>query len=134
MPLGGLLTFWYSRKHKGSGVKSYILDLMKYVWISFMVSLFVVLFFQQKLGNSTYPMVLLVYGIWLFVSGGALQFRPLIIGGIINWVLAGTAFFFDSEYQLLFLSTAVVLGYIIPGYLLKAKYRNEKKQASVLNQ
>jgi hypothetical protein len=123
MPLGGIITMVYGIKQdKKTRVKSYIDELMKYVLIAFLVSLFTVLIFMSKLGLNTYPMVMIIYGIWLFVSGGALKFRPLIIGGIVNWIMAVIAFFFNFEIQLLILATAVLLGYIIPGHLLKLRF------------
>jgi len=130
MPLGAIATMVYGiRQGKKQRIQSYVNDLMKYVLIAFLVSLSVVLVFLGKLGLSTYPMVMLIYGIWLFISGGALKFRPLIAGGIINWILGITAFYFSFEIQLLILSLAVLLGYIIPGHMLKNKYQNSAKPA-----
>ena len=124
MPLGAVVTMIYGiRQGRKQRVRSYVNDLMKYVLIAFLVSLSVVLAFLGKLGLSTYPMVMLIYGIWLFISGGALKFRPLILGGIINWGLGITAFFFDFEIQLIILALAVFLGYIIPGHMLKNKFK-----------
>lgn len=126
MPLGGLLTFIYGRKqNKSKKVKSYIDELMGYVLIAFLVSLFIVLFSQAMLKLNCYPMVMMVYGIWLFVSGGAIKFKPLIIGGIINWALCIASFFVSFEIQLLLLALAVLLGYIIPGHMLKSKYKKQ---------
>jgi hypothetical protein len=130
MPLGGIITMVYGiRQGKRSRKKSYIDELMKYVLISFGVSLAIVLGFGFKLGLGTYPMVMVVYGFWLFVSGGALKFRPLILGGIVNWILALVAFFNQFEMQLLILALAVLLGYIIPGHLLKIKFQKSRKAA-----
>lgn len=123
MPLGGIVTALYGRwQNKKVKHKTYVDEFMKYVLISFLISLCMVLFSQGKLGFNTYPMVLMVYGMWLFTSGGVIKFKPLIIGGIINWVLAIVSFFVSFEIQLLILALAVLLGYIIPGYLLKRKY------------
>jgi hypothetical protein len=68
---------------------------------------------------------MLIYGMWLFVSGSALKFRPIIIGGIINWTLAVISFYYGYEDQLMILGMAVLLGYIIPGHMLKMKFRNK---------
>ncbi len=131
MPLGGIISMVYGiRQEKKQRIKSYIDDLMKYVLIAFLVSLFTVLFFMNTLGMSTYPLVMLIYGIWLFISGGALKFRPLIFGGIVNWLLGMTAFFFDFEIQLILLAIAVLFGYIIPGHLLKRKFEISKSSIS----
>ena len=123
MPLGGIVTAIYSyRQKKQQRVKTYVDEFMKYVVTAFLVSMLIVLFSMQKLGPNTYPMLLLVYGIWLYISGGTIKFKPLMAGGIINWAFAVGSMFVDFKMQLLFLAMAVLLGYIIPGHLLNRKY------------
>lgn len=127
MPLGGVISFIYGmRLEKRAKVKTFMDEIMNYVLIAFLVSLFIVLFVMGPSGGYSlaYPVIMLLYGIWLFVSGGALRFRPLVLGGIINWMCAIAAFFLEFEHQLLLLALAVLLGYIIPGHMLKAKYKN----------
>ena len=127
MPLGGIISIIYGmRMEKKQKVKTFMDEIMKYVLISFLVSLFIVLFFMGSTAGvqAAYPAILVLYGIWLFVSGGALRFRPLVIGGIINWACAIAAFYLPFEHQLLVLAVAVLLGYIIPGHMLKANYHN----------
>jgi hypothetical protein len=122
MPLGGIISMLYSYySNKKETVKSYIYDVMKYVWIAFALSLAFVLGFAFKLGLNTYPLLMLIYGTWLFISGGALRFRPLIFGGIINWLLGAASFFLPFEQQLIVLGLAVLFGYIIPGHLLQKR-------------
>ena len=117
------MTILYSaRRKREKKVRTYLDDLMKYVLIAFLVSLCIVLFFQSKLGLATYPMVMMVYGIWLFISGGTIRFVPLMAGGIVNWILGIVAFFVTFDLQLLILALAVLLGYIIPGYMFRKKY------------
>ena len=123
MPLGGVISIFKGmREEKQQKVKTQIDDFMKYVLIAFLVSLFIVLGFMSKLQLYTYPMVMMVYGFWLFISGGVINFRPLQVGGIINWALTIAAFFVGFETQLLLLALAVLLGYIIPGYILRSRY------------
>ena len=93
-----------------------------------LMALFIVLFFMFRLQLNAYPMVMLVYGIWLFISGGALRFRPLIIGGMLNWALAIVAFFYTFDIQLIILAIAVLGGYIIPGHMLKARHNKNKSR------
>ncbi len=83
---------------------------------------------MSKLGLSTYPLIMLIYGIWLFVSGGALKFKPMIYGGVINWIFAIASFFLMFKMQLLALAVAVLLGYIIPGHMLKLRHRKHVSQ------
>lgn len=127
MPVGAIITVIYGMKQgKKQKVKSYIEDIMKYVLIAFLISLAVVLFMMWKLELSTYPMVMMIYAMWLFISGGAIKFKPLIFGGIVNWILGIISFFVTFKIQLLLLALAVLLGYIIPGHMLKSKYQKLK--------
>ena len=131
MPAGGIASMIYGYKQgKSQRVKTYTDEVLKYVLISFLVTLFTVLIFMPKLGSMAYPLVMMVYGMWLFVSGGIIQFRSLIIGGIINWALAILATFLLFETQLIVLAAAVLLGYIIPGHMLKNKFRELKHESS----
>ncbi|MEO8146253.1 MAG: hypothetical protein ABI723_01385 [Bacteroidia bacterium] len=128
MPLGGIVATVYGRKmEKQKRVKTYLDEFLRYVIWAFLISLFIVLFFMGQLREHCYPMIMVVYAIWLFISGSAIRFTPIKIGGIINWALAIVALFFtDLETQSLILAAAVLLGYIIPGHMLKAKYAKQK--------
>ncbi len=124
MPLGGVITMIYGRKEKRhEKVKTYFDEFNKHALVAFLVSLFIVLGSQQKLQINCYPMLIMVYGGWLYISGGALRFKALMVGGMINWILAVACFFVDFKIQLLLLAAAVLLGYIIPGYMLKMRYQ-----------
>ena len=126
MPLGGLVTGIVGRREeKQKKVKTYFDDFLGYLLIAFLVCLFITLFFQSKLQLNCYPMLMMLYGIWLFVTGGALHFKALIIGGVINWAFAIASLFVTFEYQLVFLSLAVLLGYIIPGHMLNYQYKKD---------
>jgi hypothetical protein len=103
-------------------VKTFADEVIQYLAVAFLVSLFITLFFMGRMKLNCYPVIMLLYGIMLFVSGGVLRFRPLLFGGIINWMLALPAFFVTFDIQLLLLSAAVLLGYIIPGHLLNHQF------------
>ncbi|MGZ5242280.1 MAG: hypothetical protein ACXWDO_03465 [Bacteroidia bacterium] len=130
MIAGGIFTgIYYSRQSKKEKVKSYLDSFLTYLWIAFGAALFIVLFFQMRLGLSTFPMVMLIYGIGTFVTGGAIKFKPLIIGGIACWLLSAAAFFVNFEIQLLLLAASVMVSYIIPGYLLRRKFNGSVSRA-----
>ncbi len=130
MPLGGVISIIKGlRENKEQRVKTHLDTFMKHVLISFLICLFIVLGFMPKLGLNTYPMVMLVYAFWLYISGGAINFRPLQAGGLINWGLAIVTFFAGFEEQLLLLALAVLSGYIIPGYMLRSRYYKEQQHS-----
>ncbi|MEO5644555.1 MAG: hypothetical protein ABIQ40_17885 [Bacteroidia bacterium] len=130
MPLGGLISALRGWKEgKTRKVKTYTQEMLKYSSFAFMAGLIIVLVFMSKYGGweLAYPMIMMVYGMWLLTSGGALKFKPLIIGGVINFVCAIGGFYIHTIELILLLSFAVLAGYIIPGHLLNAKFRRENK-------
>lgn len=116
-----------SRKEKKKRVKTYTDDIIKYVWICFVSCMFILIFIliKQKAFFSIDPAILVLYGIPTFLSGAILKFRPLVIGGIICWILSIGSIFVPIDFQLLFISAAVVAAWIIPGFLLRKKFKNQ---------
>ena len=104
---------------------------MKYLWISFTITLFIILF-SAGLGKISWEMsnilIIALYGLGTFASGGIIKFKPLIIGGIASWVIAVISLFIAPEYTLLSISVSIIIAYLIPGYMLKSK---EKLQTNV---
>ncbi|MBA3970822.1 MAG: hypothetical protein H0X46_01515 [Bacteroidetes bacterium] len=125
MPVGGVITIVYSiRKGKQDKTKTNVTESLKYTWIAFTAALFIIMFFNRMEVLQVLPCIMVLYGMGLFLSGGALKFKPLIYGGIFCWLCAIAGFEVQNLYQLLILAVAVLGGYIIPGYLLKM---NNKK-------
>ncbi len=115
------------RKKKKETVKNYTDEISSNVWIAFGVMIFITIFLMTKNDAflKMYPMFLVLYGTPTFLSGVILRFTPLKLGGISCWALAIVAAFIPWKYQLLLLALAVVAAWIIPGYLLRAKYKLE---------
>lgn len=124
MPVGGIVSMIYGAKQsKKEKIKTYVGTYMGYLWGAMGMAMLVVLGMAFKIGiDVTYPILILIYGIGTFVSGGLLSFRPLIIGGIVCFVLSVLSFFVAFQYQLLFIASAMLVSYIVPGHLLKAKF------------
>jgi hypothetical protein len=112
-----------ARDKKQHMVRTYVDDSMKYLWTGMGISFFVLSMILSRLGWSTniFPFFILLYGLGTFISGMIIQFRPLIIGGIIAWVLAIMSVYFNYDYQMLFGAAAILASYIIPAYLLRHK-------------
>ena len=123
MTAGGIITAISSaRRGKTAKVKTWFDRLMMWLWGGFFVSLLLVLGFMPVLSPAhTYPIVIVLYGLGTFVTGGMLRFKPLIFGGIANWAIAVCAIMVDFEWQLLLVALAITVSYIIPGHMLKAR-------------
>jgi hypothetical protein len=120
--------FYLAKRKKREQVRTYTDDIIGYVWLAFVVAMFLMGFlFGRVLGGEYYRMVspgfLVLYGIPTFLSGIILRFRPLVTGGIACWVLSALCVFAPGQYQMLFLSAAMLVAWIIPGYLLRLKYK-----------
>lgn len=126
MTLGGIISGVVGiRKERSSQVKTYVDRALSYLWIGFTISLFMILVSMVKYGAQTvYPIIILLYGLGTFVSGGILKFKPLIWGGILCWILGAIAVYADFSQQLLLLMGAVLFSYILPGYLLSKSDKN----------
>jgi len=122
------------RKRKNKlKVKTYTDDIVGYVWIAFFIS-FVLIGFtlgSYKLLNSGiwYAIVLVLYGIPTFLSGIILKFPPLVLGSICCWILSIISRYIPYDFQVLLLSIAMIVAWIIPGYKLRARYKSSNKSS-----
>ena len=125
--------FYLYRREKKKNVKTYTDEIVGFVWIAFVILMFLFGFlYGVQLGKDYYkfitPGYLALYGLPTFLSGIILRFRPLWIGGVCCWVLSVAATFIPFEYQLLLLGLAVILAWIIPGYILQSNYKKRNKE------
>lgn len=122
IPAAIITIFYGARKRKRPAVKTYVGESMSNLWTGIGISFFilaVIVSNSQKGWVNAWPLFILFYGMGTFVSGRFLQFTPLVIGGIVNWVLAIVSIFVHFDYQLLIAAAAILTSYIIPGHLLK---------------
>jgi Flp pilus assembly protein TadB len=120
--------FYYSRKEKKRVVKTYTDDIAGYVWLAFVIML---LLSGSLINSALQPdqyyigtvVILILYGMPTFLSGIILKFKPLIIGGMCCWVLSIIAVLLPHNITILLISVAVVVAWIIPGYLLRSRYK-----------
>ena len=118
-----IATLIYSRKDCNKGPRTYIGDFMSHLWTGIGISFGVLSFIISNAPTGwhyAYPYFILFYGLGTFISGRLLQFTPLVVGGILNWVLACICVFIPYDYQLLLTAAALLVSYIIPGHLIKA--------------
>ena len=100
---------------------------MVYLWYGFLATLLIILFTASsgKISwNVTNTLIISLYGLGTFVSGGILKFKPLIFGGIISWVLAIATLYVPEFYSLLMVALSIIVAYLIPGYMLKSRNKN----------
>jgi hypothetical protein len=120
--------FYLAKVKKTITVKTYTDEIINAVWVCFGIVMGVATFIMSKLGSWSlmYCFVLLFYGIPTYLSGMIMRFKPLMIGGFCCWTLSIISVFVQTKEILLLLAPAVLSAWIIPGYLLRAKYKSEQ--------
>jgi FtsH-binding integral membrane protein len=120
--------FFLRRKRRKQAVRTYTDDIIKYVWLTFIIIMFLAAVLIGAIQGWEYyklidPLFLVIYGMPTFLSGIILRFKPLMWGGIGCWVLSVLTTVIPVEFHLLLVSAAMVIAWIIPGYLLRLKFK-----------
>jgi hypothetical protein len=129
MPVGGIISGTYSaRQARIKRSMTYIEEALSYLWIAIGLSFFVLVFVNvvSEAWKTAFTYYILMYAIGTFVSGKLIRFTPLVIGGILNFILAAVSIKFNFANQLLIGALAILISYIIPGHLLRLRYNNKK--------
>ena len=118
--------FYLTKKGKTEKVKTYTDEIIGYVWMTFGICMGLLSFIMGKLNVWIlfYPFIFLFYGVPTFLSGAIMRFKPLQIGGICCWALSIIALFITTIEVILLLIPAVLSAWIIPGYLLRARFKS----------
>ncbi len=130
--VAGVIQFVYlARQSKSEQVKTYTDEILQYVWVTFGVCMTLMSFIVIRYGNwsLTYALTIMLYGMPTFLSGVIMHFRPLKAGGIACWILSAITGYTTGPYILLLIAAAVLLAWVIPGYLLRRKFLEQTNTA-----
>jgi MFS family permease len=117
---------YYVRKNKKKRtVRTYTDGLIGFIWLSFFIVVILTLFICVE---SDTPLIidrilLALYGMPIFLMGGLIKFRPLIIGATCCWILAAISPFVEKDFNILLVAIAIIAAWIIPGYMLSRRYK-----------
>lgn len=125
------MIFYLVKNKKQRRVVTYTDELLGAIWIAFSIVMFLSGFIiGQTMGARFYellnPIYLTIYAMPTFISGVVLKFKPLKTGAVVCWVLAVLSTFIPVTEHLLLIAIAMVAAWIIPGYLLKQRYNNQR--------
>lgn len=127
LPAGGLVSVIYSRmEHKEKKVRTHIDSYLGHLWTAILIAIFLVLIFMGMNGyRNTYFFLMVLYGIGSLVTGGLLNFRPLIVGSVFSFAFAALSVFVRDIDLFLCISGSLVCSHIVPGYILRSRYRSQ---------
>ncbi len=94
-------------------------------WVIGMNLLTMGFLFSSQLGDALAPVFIILLALMIIVSGSAIKFRPLIIGGILMNIIGLASFYIDRDYHGFSMMLGAVVAFIIPGILLNYARRKE---------
>jgi len=106
-------------------VTTFVSELLQKIGTGFFISLFALVAASFITGHlSAFGYYYILYAFWMFIQGSALRFRPLIVGAVVNWTAAIAIFLINDFYFTMLISAvAILVGYLIPGYMLRRQYQ-----------
>jgi hypothetical protein len=118
---------YLSRVKKNTTVRTYADEIISYVWVVFVIMGFLVGIIIGRSGQPQLfnPLILMLYGMPTFLCGIILKFVPLRIGAVSCWVLALVSVFVPYHFSFLLLAVAVIVTWIVPGYLLRSRFQKQ---------
>lgn len=122
--IGIIFSIYQGRKENRTiKTRTYVDDSIRHLWAGMAISFFVLGMILTRMGwgTSVFPFFIMLYGLGTFVSGSIIQFKPLIIGGLLASGLAIGATWASYDYQMLFGAAAILVSYIIPAHLLRRR-------------
>jgi len=112
-----------SRQQKKRGTESHLDRINMWLWIAMAITITPIWLFGAKINWMINALIMMPVGSATFVSGVIIRFAPLRMGAFVFWTAAILCFFLAPADQYLVGGIATMLGYLLPGYLL----RNQKE-------
>lgn len=112
------------QERRKSRVKTHLDEVLMQLWLVVFVAMICLLAFMPLINYSHNPIILLLAAVGVITTGamikdGTVKFGGwvLILGGIVGFLV-------PVNEQYLVGGIAITLGYLVPGYMLKKKYKN----------
>jgi hypothetical protein len=128
-PLGGIYMFYIWKEEKKKNMPKTIIGniLGNFGWIIGINLMTMGFLCSDQLGEAIAPVFIILLALMIIVSGLAIRFKPLIIGGALMNLIGLASFFLDRDFHGFSMMLAAVVGLIIPGILLN----NARRKAYV---
>jgi hypothetical protein len=112
------------KTRKKAQVKTHFDNILAQLWIAVFVGMLVILVFMPVLGYNHNPIILVLAALGVFTTGALIKDFTVKMGGIVLILGAIVGFLLPVTQQLLVGGIAMILGYLVPGYLLKKKFKS----------
>jgi hypothetical protein len=127
-PLGGIYTFIYvRRKVQKENIPTTIIGRIigTMGWVFGLNLMILGFLFGHQLDKAAAPIFLILFALFMIMTGVSLKFKPLTIGGILLNLIGFGTFLINTDYYGLSMMIGSVVGLIVPGILLNRAKRKE---------
>lgn len=127
MPIIGVpvAVVYEMRRQRREQVKTKFDNIYAALWQGFGIALLLIIPVSLIMQVNPIPFLLILIGLATFVSGAIVRFVPLKVGAVVFWIAAVLSLQLKDADLLLAYSAAVFLGYVVPGLLLRKRFKAE---------
>lgn len=112
-------TFLYEAlRARKKQARTFIDQVMITIWVGFIIMLIIFFSFATSMTEQI-PVIIMMMGWGILITGALMKFKPFIIGGIVNFIITVLAFLITTKVLLLLLAASLLCSYLIPGYMLR---------------
>lgn len=129
MPLGGIIEFIVEYKnHNKSKVKTWAQRSISWVWFACGISMAFIGFAAVPSGilsdwSSITPMECLIAGIGSVITAKIIDWDFMFYCALVWFVAVILMIFISPIYQMLIMGITIIPAYLVPGYILRSKYK-----------
>ena len=103
-------------------------ETIRYVWIAFGLSIFILSFYNSKYGGGeSTTLFMMLYGIPTFITGGIAKFKPMIFGGLLCWALSILSLYSSFSTNMLLMAVCGLFAWLISGVILWNRYQKQRE-------
>lgn len=125
MPIGGIITGIYYAKKAPSKVNP-LSRFLSFTWIIIALNIMILgFFFFSFLQSNLVPIILILLGIGIFISGATIRANILLFSGIILNLSGLICFYIGWQEHALVMGIAAIIAILLPGVILKANFKKE---------
>jgi hypothetical protein len=119
-PLGSFYMIYIWIKEKKKNIPKTVIGniLGNLGWVVGMNLMIMGFLFSNSLGDAMGPVFLVLFALFMIISGLTIRFKPLTIGGLLTNLIGLGSFFIATDYHGISMMLGAVVGLIIPGILL----------------
>ncbi len=128
--LGWAYSIYYGiKREQKQKIMTYAQSSAKNLSIACAIGYLFVCFVLPALGiyhyNAIPVMVALISGILLYALGGIYEWNLLKWCGLLWWLSSVGMIFIPEDYRALFFVPLIIIGYLVPGFIFRSKYKKE---------